>query len=222
MLAELSLWSADLPNLAQEVMRMDPFTDLYHLDVADGHFAPQLLFFPDLVAQLRKRTSKPFHVHLMVQDSVLSSQIDQFAEAGADLITIWHENGDAVPAALDQIRSAGKSAGMSIGLETSPEAVIPYLDRLDLITLMGTRVGVKGQDLDAGACDRMRTMREIIAARGYAGKIRLAADGGNRSHTVPGLRAAGADTVVLGSLAFGSPALQQTSKVIVLTGTSMV
>ncbi|MEJ7738632.1 MAG: ribulose-phosphate 3-epimerase [Chitinophagaceae bacterium] len=209
-LAELSLWSADLANLAEEINRMDPYADFYHIDTADGHFAPQFLFFPDLVARLRQLTRKPFHVHLMVDSAILLHQIDQFIEAGADIITIWYENGEVVPNALDQIRSANLTAGMSLGLETPPEVIIPYFDRIDLVTMMGTRVGVKGQDLSEQACTRMNAMRQLIWEHGYSGKIKLAADGGNRSHTVPALRAAGADTVVLGSLAYGSQNLKQT------------
>ena len=210
MLAELSLWSADLAHLGKEIERMDPFADLYHIDVADGHFAPQFLFFPDQVARLRQLTMKPFHVHLMVDSSILLHQIDQFIEAGANFITIWYENGDIVPAALDHIRNANVTAGMSLELETPPEAIIPYFDRVDLVTMMGTRVGVKGQDLSEQACTRMSSMRRLIEEHGYSGRIKLAADGGNRSHTVPNLRAAGADTVVLGSLAYGSQNLKQT------------
>ena len=209
-LAELSLWSADLANLAEELKRMDPYADLYHVDVADGHFAPQFLFFPDLVARLHQLTSKPFHVHLMVDSSILLNQIDQFIEVGADLVTIWYENGKIVPGALNQIRNANVSAGLSLELETPPEAIIPFFDRIDLVTMMGTRVGVKGQDLSDQACSRMIAMRRLIEEHGYSGKIKLAADGGNRSHTVPELRAAGADTVVLGSLAYGSQNLTQT------------
>lgn len=210
MLAELSLWSADLANFAKEIERTDPNADLYHIDVADGHFAPQFLFFPDLVARLRKLTKKPFHVHLMVESNILLQQIDQFIEAGANLITIWYENGDVVPTALDQIRNANVTAGLSIGLETSPEVLVPYFDRIELVTMMGTRVGVKGQDLSEHACDRMRSMGQLIRQHGYSEKIKLAADGGNRSQTVPALRSAGADTVVMGSLAYGSQNLKET------------
>ena len=209
-LAELSLWSADLANLAEEIKRTDPYADIYHIDVADGHFAPQFLFFPDLVERLRQLTKKPFHVHLMVESTILLHQIDQFIEAGADLITIWYENGEIVPNALDKIRNANVTAGMSLGLETPTEAIIPYFDRIDLVTMMGTRVGVKGQDLSEQACTRMSSMRQLIQEHGYSGKIRLAADGGNRSNTVPILRAAGADTVVLGSLAYSSKNLKET------------
>ena len=94
LLAEFSLWSANLTRLADEIARVDAYVDIYHIDVADGHFTPALLFFPDLTAVVRKHTAKPLHVHLMVTDDILQSQIEQFAEAGADLITIHAENRD--------------------------------------------------------------------------------------------------------------------------------
>ena len=92
LLAEMSLWSADLGRIAEEVARVDAVADLYHLDVADGHFAPGLLLFPDLVRSIRRRTARPLHVHLMVGDDILLDQIRQFADAGADAISIHAEN----------------------------------------------------------------------------------------------------------------------------------
>ena len=79
LLAEFSLWSADLGRLCDDMTRVDKFVDLYHIDVADGHFSPALLFFPDLVGAARKVTTKPFHVHLMCKDDILDDQIKQFA-----------------------------------------------------------------------------------------------------------------------------------------------
>lgn len=210
LLAEFSLWSADLSRLAEEIVRTDRYADLYHLDVADGHFSPQLLFFPDLVAKIRPLTSKLFHVHIMAMNTILLEQIDQFIKAGADLITIWQENGELVPEALEKIRSANVAAGLSIGLDAEPESLIPYFGQIDLITLMGTRIGVKGQDLDPHACDRIRRMCLLLEQHGYRDKIRVAADGGIRSHTVPDLRMAGADAIVMGSLAFTNPDLENT------------
>lgn len=209
-LADLSLWSADMANFEGEFKRMDPYADLYHIDAADGHFSAQFLFFPDLVARLRQLTQKPFHVHLMVDNSILLSQIDQFMASGANLITIWFENGELVPVALERIRRSGVAAGMSIQLDTEPEAVIPYLDHIELVTMIGTPAGVKGQDLDERACQRMQRMRQIMRERGLEEKVKLAADGGNRLHTVPNLRAAGADLIVLGSLAYQSKNLNET------------
>src|ERR1700754_315516 len=95
LMAEMSLWSADLGRLAEDIRRVEPFTDLFHVDVADGHFAPALLLFPDMVAVVRRLTAKPIHVHLMVADPVLHSQVEQFAEAGADLISVHAEHAGA-------------------------------------------------------------------------------------------------------------------------------
>src|SRR5215471_11534388 len=77
-----SLWSADLANLGAEIRRVEPYTERFHLDVADGHYVPSLLFFPDLVKALRKHTSKPFEVHLMTTDPL--SWVEPFVDAGAD------------------------------------------------------------------------------------------------------------------------------------------
>lgn len=203
LLAEFSLWSADLARLADDVARVDRFVDLYHIDVSDGHFSPGMLFFPDLVAAIRKRTDKPFHVHLMVADGVLAGQIDQFAEAGADLISIHAENGD-LDARLAQIAAHGIAAGVVLQLHTPVSAVAPWLDRLAMVTLLGTRMGIKGVGLDDTAPERLRTARAMVAGAKHGRRIIVAADGGIREHTVPVLRQAGAETIVMGSLAFGA------------------
>ncbi len=86
LLAEFSLWSADLVRMADDIARVDRFVDIYHADVSDGHFSPALLLFPDVIAQIRPLTDTPIHVHLMASDEILLDQIDQFAEAGADMV----------------------------------------------------------------------------------------------------------------------------------------
>jgi len=210
LLAELSLWSADLAHLGDEMDRTERYADLYHIDASDGHFVPLLLFFPDLVARLRPLTRTLFHVHLMAEGATLLQQVAEFTHAGADLITIHTENGAAVPEALDAIQQAHIAAGLALGLDTPVEAVIPYLDRIELVTMMGTRIGIKGQGLAEQACPRIRALRHLLHAYGYTDTIKIAADGGIRMQTVPALRAAGADTVVMGSLAYNSTDLHQT------------
>ncbi|RUT31357.1 ribulose-phosphate 3-epimerase [Arsenicitalea aurantiaca] len=205
LVAEFSMWSADLGNLVAACEAIEPYADILHLDVADGHFAPALLFFPDLVARLRRATRKPLHVHLMVDDAVLLSQVEQFAEAGTDLISIHLENAAVADRALARIAELGLAAGMVLRVETALEGVAAYLDRIDMLTLLGTAIGVKGQGLDRSAKARLEAARGLIAASGRP--VLLAADGGIRDTTVPLLRAAGAQTVVLGSLAFGAPDL---------------
>jgi ribulose-phosphate 3-epimerase len=204
LMAEYSMWSADLIRLADDLARITPHADILHVDVADGHFAPALLFFPDLVARLRAETALPIHVHLMVADAVLLAQIDQFAEAGADLISLHAENGNASEG-LDRIAAHGRAAGMVLRVETPVTRARPWLSRLDMLTLLGTAIGVKGQGLDPTATARLQEAAGYIAGTGR--RIVLAADGGIRDTTVPLLRRAGAETVVMGSLAFGAPDL---------------
>ena len=207
LIAEYSMWSADLIRLADDLTRITPHADILHVDVADGHFAPALLFFPDLVARMRAMTDIPIHVHLMVSDAVLLAQIDQFAEAGADLISLHAENAGVADAALGRIAGLGIAAGMVLRVETPVATAAPWIDRLDFLTLLGTAIGVKGQGLDATAPARLQEAGRLIASTGR--RIVLAADGGIRDTTVPLLRAAGAETVVLGSLAFGAPDLAE-------------
>jgi ribulose-phosphate 3-epimerase len=202
LIAEYSMWSADLIRLAGDLDRITPHADILHLDVADGVFAPAFLFFPDLVARIRAATVAPIHVHLMVADAVLLPQIAQFAEAGADLISLHVENAAVAAGALDLIGGLGLKAGMVLRVETPVAGVLPWLGRLDMLTLLGTAIGVKGQGLDPSATARLTEAAGLIKAAGR--RIVLAADGGIRDTTVPLLRAAGAETVVLGSLAFGA------------------
>jgi ribulose-phosphate 3-epimerase len=204
LIAEFSMWSADLVRLAEDAERIAPHADMLHIDVADGHFAPALLFFPDLVARIRQVSTTPIHIHLMIADQILISQIDQFAEAGADLISIHCENANAA-SALDHIRSHGLKTGMVLKVDTPVERIKSFLPQLDFVTLLGTAIGVKGQGLDPSATTRLQEAKALIAETGRG--IILAADGGIRENTVPDLRKAGAETVVLGSLAFGAPDL---------------
>ena len=201
LIAEYSLWSADLIRLADDMSRVEKFVDIWHIDVADGAFSPALLFFPDLVAACRKLSAKPFHVHLMVADGVLIDQIRQFAEAGADLISLHAENANA-EAGLDLISDLGLASGVVLQLETPVAAAKRWLDRIAMLTLLGTRMGIKGVGLDEAAGARLTEAGKMIAATGR--RIVLAADGGIRETTVPGLRRAGAETIVMGSLAFGA------------------
>lgn len=202
LIAEYSMWSADLIRIGDDLKRIEGHADVLHIDVADGHFAPALLFFPDLVARMRAATQTPIHVHLMVADAVLVEQVAQFADAGADLISIHVENAAVADDALSLIRDRNIAAGMVLRVETAVASCRPYLDRVDFLTLLGTAIGVKGQGLDPTATDRLLEAKSLIWEAGR--RIVLAADGGIREHTVPELRRAGAETVVMGSLAFGA------------------
>src|SRR5262249_32082463 len=134
-------------------------------------------------------------------------QIDQFAEAGADLISIHLENAVVADAALDLLQAKGVAAGMVAKVETPIANVARFLPRLRFLTLLGTEVGIKGQRLNGAACGRLREAKRLIAESKAEQRIVLAADGGIREETVPDLRSSGADSLVLGSLTFRAPEL---------------
>lgn len=201
LIAEVSLWSADLANLAREIERLSPYADAFHLDVADAHFVPDLLFFPDLVAALRRHTERPFHVHLMVDSP--SKMVDRFLAAGADLITVHAEAGRLEAGnAISRIQAADCAAGLALNPGTPISAAEPFLQQVRSVLLLGTEPGVKGKDLDPDACGRIRSMAALIDRHGLRSQVVIVADGGIRTHTVPQLREAGADAIVAGSLVF--------------------
>ncbi len=209
LLGEFSLWSADLANMERDLRRIEQHVDLQHIDVADARFTPGFLFFPDLVARIARLTARPVHVHLMVEAEIVSAQTRQFVEAGADLVSVHAETGEAGLAAVRLAHELGAAAGVVLKLETPVEAVKPFLAEVEFVTLLGTSIGVKGVGLAENACDRLIAARKLMRDAGREAEIVLAADGGIRHETVPRLRAAGAETVVLGSLAFGDPDLAQ-------------
>jgi len=193
-----SLWSADLANLAAEIRRIEPFTERWHLDVADGHYVRNLLFFPDLIAQLRKLTRLPFEVHLMVTDPL--NWIDPFVEAGADIIIFCLDAAKNPSEILAAIKARGKMAGCSLLITEGLEQVEPYWNELDVLCLVGTAMGIKGASMDAGVPGKIKAAKQIIERRGLGTVIE--ADGGIRRETVPLLARAGADFIVPGSLMF--------------------
>ena len=208
-LAEISMWSADLGALAADMRRIDQFADMYHFDVADGTFAPDLLFFPDLVRALRPLSQKPFHIHLMIDDKNLLQMINSFIDTGADLISVHVENENALMPALKLLDDRGVAAGIALQLKTPIARIEPLLDRVRAVLLLGTAIGVKGQDLSSKAPGRLREASKLLLARKDNKNRLLIADGGIRETTVPSLVRAGAQTVVMGSLAFGASNLEE-------------
>ncbi len=194
-----SLWSADLTSLASEIRRVEPYSERFHLDVADGHYVPTLLFFPDLVAAIRRVTTLPLEVHLMTADPL--AWIGPFADAGVDGLILCYDSTPELAPVIAAVKERGKFVGVSLGLDDDLEVLEPYWPQLDLVTIFGTRVGIKGADLDARTPDKVRRARALIDGRSLATEIEV--DGGIRRTSVPALHAAGADWIVPGSLMFG-------------------
>lgn len=172
--AEAPLRSAGHLRAGEEVARADP---LVHLDAADGHLSPALLF-PGLVARVRLAAARPLHVHIMVEAAIVPERTERFADAGADLVSVHAGNGN-VDEALDLIERCGLTGSVVFRLETPVAAAAPFVDRIAMLTLPGTRSGVNGPGLDPSACDRLRDARALAGPGLLHG-----ADGG----TVPGRR----------------------------------
>lgn len=193
-----SLWSADLANLASEIKRVEAHSDRFHLDVADGIYVPTLLFFPDLVKAMRPHTQLPFEVHLITRNPL--KWLDSFVEAGADIVIVYYDILEDMNSVLDAIHAKGLQAGISLRIEDPLEVLEPYWDKLDVLTIVGTDIGIKGAGMDASVPPKIRQARRIISQRDLPTEIE--ADGGIRRETVPLIAEAGADLIVPGSLMF--------------------
>jgi ribulose-phosphate 3-epimerase len=194
-----SLWSADLSNLAAEIRRVGPYSDRFHIDVADGHYVASLLFFPDLVRSMRPHSRLPFEVHLTVTDPF--DWVDPFVAAGADIVIFCLNSHRNPVEVIDKIKSHGKRAGISLPITEAVEKLVPYLSQLDTATVMATPMGIKGLEMDPSVPSRVRQARELISTRGLTTQIEV--DGGIRANSVPLIQKAGADFIVAGSLMFG-------------------
>ncbi len=194
-----SLWSADLANLAAEIRRVEAYSERFHLDVADGHYVPSLLFFPDLVKALRKHTKRPFEVHLMTTDPL--AWVEPFIEAGADGIIFCFDTLSDPATAIKEVKERNKLVAISL-LVTEPVSLLePYWGSIDQVTIVGTPMGTKGTSMDSSIFTKIREAASAIEK--VHARVEIQVDGGIRRHTVPQINEAGADWIVPGSLMFG-------------------
>jgi ribulose-phosphate 3-epimerase len=200
--AFVSLWSADLLSLDRAIDALDDHVEGFHLDIMDGHFVPELLFGPDTVRALAARHPVALvDVHLMVSDA--EAWIDQFADAGAQMLTVHPQSCRDVPGTLQSIEERGVRAAIALTTDLPVTAALEHIEAVDRIVVMGTEIGIKGADISRSVYERVR---EIANARDASSRRpEIIVDGGIRQHTVPDLAGAGADGVVPGSLVFGRP-----------------
>lgn len=195
-----SILSADFARLGEEVHAVDEAgADYIHIDVMDGHFVPNLTIGPLVVRAVRGWSAKPFDVHLMIDPA--QPYLKDFADAGADIITVHAEADRHLDRSLQVIRALGKRAGVSLNPSTPETAIEHVLDRLDLILVMSVNPGFGGQTFITAQLEKIRRVRRLIGER----PIELEVDGGVNPQTAPEVIAAGADVLVAGSAVFTEP-----------------
>ena len=190
--------SADFLHLEKDVELVNQHADLFHLDIMDGVFVPNLSYGFPIVEAIAKKSTKPLDVHLMIVEP--EKYVDRFAKVGADMIS-FHLNATENPSAvLEQIRAAGVQAGLAINPDFPVESLYPYLKECDFILLMSVFAGFGGQKFIEETYDRLRTLKAEIQRQGL--NIPIEVEGGVSAANSRALAEAGAEILVAGSAVF--------------------
>lgn len=193
-----SMLSADFLHLEKDVEMVNRYADIFHLDIMDGVFVPNLSYGFPIVEAIARRAEKPLDVHLMIVQP--ERYVDRFAAIGANMIS-FHLNATENPSAvLAQIRNHGVGAGLVINPDIPVEELYPYLKECDFVMLMGVYAGFGGQKYIPETTQRIRSLKNEILRQGLDVKIEV--DGGVTPENVSEIVGAGVDIVVAGSAVF--------------------
>ncbi len=202
-----SILSSDYGNLSSELKRMEACgADMLHIDVMDGHFVPNITLGAPIIKCIRKSSTLPFDVHLMISDPY--KYIPDFVNAGSDIITFHAEADSDIEKTIDLILASGKKAGLSVKPKTPVEAVYPYLDKLSMVLVMTVEPGFGGQSFMEDMMPKVSAVRSEIDRRGLDVDIQV--DGGINKDTISIAAKAGANVFVSGNAIFSSDNAEKT------------
>ncbi|MDG6219865.1 MAG: ribulose-phosphate 3-epimerase [Candidatus Thermoplasmatota archaeon] len=194
-----SILSADFSRLGQEMKRVEEAgADLFHIDVMDGHFVPNITIGPCVVKSIRPVTKLPFDVHLMIKNPI--DYVKDFSDAGADFLTFHYECESCVEECIKKARDMGLKPGLSINPPTPIDKALPFLEKIDMLLVMSVNPGFAGQGFMPEAIPKIRKAREYIEREGLSTVIEV--DGGISDKTFQQVVNAGADYLVAGSYLF--------------------
>ena len=194
-----SILSADFSKLGNEIQDLEKAeADLIHIDVMDGHFVPNITIGPEVISKLRKYTTLPFDVHLMI--SLVHNFIKNFADVGADIITIHPEATNDLVSSIKKIKSYNKQAGVSLNPKTSVHKVLPVLNLIDLVLVMSVHPGFAGQKFIENTLDKVKLLRKEIDKKKF--KIQIEIDGGINFENSKKAIKAGVNILVSGTTIF--------------------
>lgn len=188
-----SILSADKSHLQKEVLEIEPYSDLLHVDIMDGVFVPPITFSPEEIAKIK--TKIPKDVHLMVIDPEVSF-IDAYAKAGASVITFHAEACKDIKKTIEKIKKLGIKVGISINPPTPLERITPYLDKVDMVLIMSVNPGWAGQKFMPEVLEKIKTLRKLKP------NLDIEIDGGINKDTIKEAVKAGANVIVAGSSIF--------------------
>ena len=194
-----SILSADFSQLGNEIKRLEEGgADMIHVDVMDGHFVPNLTIGPPIIKDLRKYTKLPFDVHLMI--SPVHKYIKDYAEAGADIITIHPEATENLKDSINYIKKLNKKVGVSLNPETKIDLITSLLNEIDLVLIMSVNPGFGGQKFMPEVLDKIKELKTIQVQKKIEFDIEI--DGGINFENYKSAIKAGANILVSGTTIF--------------------